>query len=46
MLIVRCWATRSDFFPTAHQVITKDVTTLRTAGLSGRKAEYGESLVI
>ncbi|KAM5531268.1 hypothetical protein V8D89_015069 [Ganoderma adspersum] len=31
---------KSDFFPTAHQVITKDVTTLRTAGLSGRKAEY------
>ncbi|PIL36242.1 hypothetical protein GSI_01904 [Ganoderma sinense ZZ0214-1] len=31
---------KSDFFPTAHQVVTKDVVTLRTAGLSGRKAEY------
>ncbi|KAI0780010.1 DNA glycosylase [Fomes fomentarius] len=30
----------SDFFPSAHQVITKDVATLRTAGLSARKAEY------
>ncbi|KAI0743612.1 DNA glycosylase [Daedaleopsis nitida] len=30
----------SDFFPSAHQVITKDIATLRTAGLSGRKAEY------
>ncbi|RPD59779.1 DNA glycosylase [Lentinus tigrinus ALCF2SS1-6] len=29
-----------DFFPTAHQVGTKDITTLRTAGLSARKAEY------
>ncbi|OBZ68024.1 DNA-3-methyladenine glycosylase 1 [Grifola frondosa] len=28
------------FFPTAHQVTTMDVETLRTAGLSGRKAEY------
>lgn len=33
---------RSDFFPSAHQVVTKDIVTLRTAGLSGRKAEYGE----
>ncbi|EJF65257.1 hypothetical protein DICSQDRAFT_159443 [Dichomitus squalens LYAD-421 SS1] len=33
-------ASRSDFFPSAHQVIAKDVATLRTAGLSGRKAEY------
>ncbi|KAI0821636.1 DNA glycosylase [Trametes gibbosa] len=30
----------STFFPSAHQVITKDITTLRSAGLSGRKAEY------
>jgi DNA-3-methyladenine glycosylase II len=28
-------------FPTAYQVATTDLTTLRTAGLSGRKAEYG-----
>ncbi|KZT10642.1 DNA glycosylase [Laetiporus sulphureus 93-53] len=28
------------FFPTAHQVASMDVATLRTAGLSGRKAEY------
>ncbi|KAI1794193.1 DNA glycosylase [Ganoderma leucocontextum] len=31
---------QSNFFPTAHQVVTKDVASLRTAGLSGRKAEY------
>ncbi|KAI0355656.1 DNA glycosylase [Trametes cingulata] len=31
---------KSDFFPSAHQVITKDIATLRTAGLSARKAEY------
>ncbi|KAH9895145.1 DNA glycosylase [Cubamyces lactineus] len=31
---------KSNFFPSAHQVITKDITTLRTAGLSARKAEY------
>ncbi|EIW63533.1 DNA glycosylase [Trametes versicolor FP-101664 SS1] len=31
---------RSNFFPSAHQVITKDIATLRSAGLSGRKAEY------
>ncbi|KAI0769793.1 DNA glycosylase [Trametes elegans] len=31
---------RSTFFPSAHQVVTKDVATLRTAGLSARKAEY------
>ncbi|CDO75683.1 hypothetical protein BN946_scf184941.g36 [Trametes cinnabarina] len=30
----------SNFFPSAHQVVTKDVATLRTAGLSARKAEY------
>ncbi len=28
-------------FPTANQVATTDLATLRTAGLSGRKAEYG-----
>ena len=33
--------TRQDTFPTAYQVATTDLTTLRTAGLSGRKAEYG-----
>ena len=31
----------SNTFPTAYQVATMDLTTLRTAGLSGRKAEYG-----
>ncbi|EIW63531.1 DNA glycosylase [Trametes versicolor FP-101664 SS1] len=31
---------KSNFFPSAHQVITKDIATLRSAGLSGRKAEY------
>ncbi|KAI0675117.1 DNA glycosylase [Trametes maxima] len=31
---------KSNFFPSAHQVVTKDIATLRTAGLSGRKAEY------
>ncbi|KAI0630166.1 DNA glycosylase [Trametes polyzona] len=31
---------KSNFFPSAHQVTTKDIATLRTAGLSGRKAEY------
>ena len=30
-----------DKFPTAYQVATADLATLRTAGLSGRKAEYG-----
>jgi DNA-3-methyladenine glycosylase II len=36
------WAkTRHDVFPTAYQVATTDLATLRTAGLSGRKAEYG-----
>ncbi|EMD37811.1 hypothetical protein CERSUDRAFT_114463 [Gelatoporia subvermispora B] len=29
-----------DFFPTAQQVASIDSATLRTAGLSGRKAEY------
>ncbi|KAH9998439.1 DNA glycosylase [Russula compacta] len=36
--------TRKDVFPTAYQVATKDLTTLRTAGLSGRKAEYVRDL--
>ncbi|KAI8972201.1 DNA glycosylase [Trametes punicea] len=31
---------KSNFFPSAHEVVTKDVATLRTAGLSARKAEY------
>ncbi|KAI0682419.1 DNA glycosylase [Cytidiella melzeri] len=30
----------TDFFPTAHQVTAMDIPTLRTAGLSQRKAEY------
>lgn len=30
----------TSFFPSAHQVIQKDIPTLRTAGLSQRKAEY------
>ena len=30
-----------DKFPTAYQVATTDLATLRTVGLSGRKAEYG-----
>ncbi|CCM05461.1 uncharacterized protein FIBRA_07681 [Fibroporia radiculosa] len=30
----------STFFPTAHQVSEMDLSILRTAGLSGRKAEY------
>ncbi|KDQ57620.1 hypothetical protein JAAARDRAFT_130654 [Jaapia argillacea MUCL 33604] len=34
------WATGETFFPTAHQVSNLDIATLRTAGLSGRKAEY------
>lgn len=38
-------AGRSDFFPSAHQIITKDVATLRTAGLSARKAEYSERVL-
>ncbi len=33
--------TPQDKFPTAYQVATTDLTTLRTPGLSGRKAEYG-----
>ncbi|OCH95080.1 DNA glycosylase [Obba rivulosa] len=33
-----------DFFPTAHQVASMDIATLRTAGLSGRKAEYVQDL--
>ncbi|EPT04909.1 hypothetical protein FOMPIDRAFT_85468 [Fomitopsis schrenkii] len=30
----------ASFFPTASQVAGMDITTLRSAGLSGRKAEY------
>ena len=30
-----------DTFPTAYQVATTELATLKTAGLSGRKAEYG-----
>ena len=30
----------STHFPTPHQVVEKDIATLRTAGLSQRKAEY------
>lgn len=33
----------ASFFPTASQVAGMDITTLRSAGLSGRKAEYGPS---
>ncbi|KAG9220614.1 hypothetical protein CCMSSC00406_0003713 [Pleurotus cornucopiae] len=32
----------SDLFPTPDQVAKIDVSILRTAGLSGRKAEYGQ----
>ncbi|KAH9061358.1 DNA glycosylase [Lactarius vividus] len=39
------WAkTRQEVFPTAYQVATTDLATLRTAGLSGRKAEYVRDL--
>jgi len=30
------------FFPSPQQVVGTDIATLRTAGLSARKAEYGE----
>jgi hypothetical protein len=33
--------THQDKFPTAYRVATTDLATLRTVGLSGRKAEYG-----
>ncbi|KAF8502181.1 DNA glycosylase [Russula emetica] len=33
-----------DKFPTAYQVATTDLATLRTVGLSGRKAEYVRDL--
>ncbi|KAI0297077.1 DNA glycosylase, partial [Russula brevipes] len=36
--------TRQDVFPTAYQVATTDLTTLKAAGLSGRKAEYVRDL--
>lgn len=32
----------TSFFPTPQQVANTDLAILRTAGLSGRKAEYGE----
>ncbi|THH07981.1 hypothetical protein EW145_g3020 [Phellinidium pouzarii] len=32
------------FFPSAQQVSSMDIATLRTAGLSGRKAEYVQDL--
>ena len=32
----------TSFFPTAQQVASTDLAILRTAGLSGRKAEYGK----
>lgn len=30
------------FFPSPQQVAGTDIATLRTAGLSARKAEYGD----
>lgn len=33
--------TPQDVFPTAQQVAGTEIDVLRTAGLSGRKAEYG-----
>ncbi|KAH9176415.1 DNA glycosylase [Lactarius sanguifluus] len=39
------WAkTRQEVFPTAYQVATTDLAILKTAGLSGRKAEYVRDL--
>ncbi|KAH9083434.1 DNA glycosylase [Lactarius deliciosus] len=39
------WAKpRQEVFPTAYQVATTDLTILKTAGLSGRKAEYVRDL--
>ncbi|KAI5117110.1 hypothetical protein M0805_008229 [Coniferiporia weirii] len=35
---------QSAFFPSARQVALADIATLRTAGLSGRKAEYVRDL--
>ncbi|KAH9961225.1 hypothetical protein BC827DRAFT_1132040 [Russula dissimulans] len=35
---------RQDVHPTAYQVATTDLATLKTAGLSGRKAEYVRDL--
>lgn len=32
--------TRPSFFPTPEEIIKMDISTLRTAGLSQRKAEY------
>ncbi|KLO19484.1 DNA glycosylase [Schizopora paradoxa] len=36
---------KDQFFPSARQVLTMDIATLRTAGLSGRKAEYSRMIV-
>ncbi|KAK7045590.1 hypothetical protein VNI00_007422 [Paramarasmius palmivorus] len=36
----------TSFFPTPHQVASTDMASLRAAGLSGRKAEYGKSNVL
>jgi DNA-3-methyladenine glycosylase II len=39
---VHSWTNaRQDTFPTAYQVATTDLLTLKAVGLSGRKAEYG-----
>ena len=35
----------SDYFPSAQQVVKMDLATLKTAGLSGRKAEYGSKIL-
>lgn len=32
----------TSFFPSPQQVVATDLATLRTAGLSGRKAEYSQ----
>lgn len=41
------WAkARQEVFPTAYQVAATDLAILRTAGLSGRKAEYVRDLAI
>ena len=34
------------FFPSPQQVVGTDIATLRTAGLSARKAEYGKSSLL
>ncbi|KAL5484844.1 hypothetical protein ACEPAI_7486 [Sanghuangporus weigelae] len=37
-------SSHNSFFPSAHHVAVQDVAVLRTAGLSGRKAEYVQDL--